>query len=296
MSIHAEELHPLLNHDLAGAYPRLAGLNDIVALVTSSDPWSPAVAAGISLAARWGASLTGCYVPPALRMVGGADLEPSALGLLLQPRGEDGGERAAFVSHAHRLGVREAAWTVTHGGLAPTLQQLGAWHDLAVLERDMVDGTHVQDILGEAMLGCRLPCLVLPPQWDREVVLDHVVVCWNGSIEAARAIHGALPLLRAAGEVVLIDGERHTLDDTESNVPRLDPVSYLWRHNVAARVRHIQAPPHLAGQALLKEARSMHASLLVMGAYSHSRLRERVLGGATRHVLAHAHLPVLMQH
>ncbi|HEV2679561.1 MAG TPA: universal stress protein [Rhodanobacter sp.] len=296
MSMHAEKLHAISDDGRSDVKPLCARLNDIVVLATSSDPWSPAVTAGISLTARWGGNLTSCYIEPSLRMVGGADMEPSVLGLLLQPHGEGGGERAAFAFHAHRFGVREAAWTVSHCGLVPTLRQLGAWHDLAVLERDMVEGAHVFDILGEALLGSYMPCLVLPPQWDKEVALDHVAVCWNGSIEGARAIHGALPFLQAAGEVILIDGEKHTLDDTESSLPRLDPLSYLLRHKVAAKVRHIHAPPHLAGEALLQEARNMHANLLVMGAYGHSRLHERVLRGATRHILGHAHIPILMQH
>lgn len=276
--------------------PRVAWPSDILAMATSSDPWSPAVVTGIALAARWGSHLTGCYIEPALRMVGGADLEPSMLGLLLQPRSEDGSERAAFESHAHRLGVPDASWTITHGGLAPTLRQLGAWHDLAVLERDMVEGIHVFDVLGEAMLASHVPCLVLPPQWHRELALDRVVVCWNGSIEAARAIHRALPLLQAAGGVVLLDGALRALDDAGDKVPRFDPLHYLQRHHVTVSSRPLKVAAHLAGEALLREARNMHADLLVMGAYGHSRLRERVLGGATRHVLAQARMPVLMQH
>jgi nucleotide-binding universal stress UspA family protein len=294
--MHADK-QPLPSKDAhPTAQPRSAMPNDILAMATSSDPWSPAVEVGIALAARWGSHLTSCYIEPELRLVGGADLEPSVLGLLLQPRTDDGGERSAFESHAHRLGAHEASWTVTHGGLAPTLRELGAWHDLAVLERDMVEGVHVFDVLGEAMLGSHIPCLVLPPQWHRELAVDRVMVCWNGSIEAARAIHGALPFLQAAREVVLIDGEQHTLDDAEDRVPRFDPLNYLKRHHVVASSRQIKVAAHLAGEALLQEARRMHADLLVMGAYGHSRLRERVLGGATRHLLAHELMPVLMQH
>ncbi|MFC5525419.1 universal stress protein [Rhodanobacter ginsengisoli] len=283
--------------DKTGVQPLLARPRDILAMATSSDPWSPAVTAAIALAARWASNLTSCYIEPSLRQVGGADLEPSALGLLLQPRGDDGGERAAFASHAHRLGVREAVWTVTHAGLAPTLRRLGAWHDLAVLERDMVEGAHLFDILGEAMLTSRIPCLLLPPgRDDEQLLLDRVAIGWNGGIEAVRAIHSALPFLQAAKEVLLIDGTPPGADDAEEKVPRFDPLNYLLRHNVMVRSRQIQVPPHLAGATLLKEAQGMHANLLVVGAYSHSRLRERVLGGATRHMLLHAEIPVLMQH
>ncbi len=276
----------------------LARPGDILALATSSDPWSPAVETAIALAARWGANLTSCYVPPPLRHVAEPDLEPSLLGLLLQPRGEDDGERAAFASHAHRLGVREAGWVVTHTSISLTLQVLGAGHDLVVIERDIAAGPHFFNILDEAMLTSRLPCLLLPPNWNKHVAPDRVAVGWNGSVEATRAIHRALPFLQEAAEVRIIDGhEPHASDDDAALAAlQLDPLDYLRRHGVSATSRRIDASPRQAGPTLLKEAQHMHADLLVMGAYSHSRLRERIIGGATRHVLAHAKIPVLMHH
>jgi len=272
--------------------------DDILAIATSSDPWSPAVTAAISLAARWGSKLTSCYIEPSLRRAADADLEPSVLGVLMQPRGEDGGERATFASHAHRMGVAEADWIVTHAGLAPTLRALGAWHDLAVLERDVVAGAHLFDMLSEAMSNSRLPCLLLPPRWSNELKLDRVVIGWNATIEAVRAVHGALPFLQAATEVLLVNGEkRNDDDDNDTNtLPPFDPLDYLQRHHVAVSSRRIQVQPRDAGTALLKAARSFEAQLLVMGSYSHSRLRQSILGGATQHVLAHAHIPLLMQH
>lgn len=284
--------------DTAERLPLWSVPSDILAMATSSDPWSPAVTAAISLAARWGSKLTSCYIEPSLRRAANADQEPSVLGMLMQPRGDDDGEREAFASHAHRLGVAEADWVITHAGLAPTLRTLGAWHDLAVLERDVVEGVHLFDVLSEAMSNSRLPCLLLPPRWSSDLKLDRVVVGWNGSIEATRAIHGALPFLQAASEVLLIDGEKPG-DHDDSNAgspPRFDPLDYLKRHQVAASSRRIQVQPPEAGAALLKAAHGIRADLLVIGSYSHSRLRERILGGATRHMLAHAHLPVLMQH
>ena len=285
-------------HGGAEELPPWAAPGDILAIATSSDPWSPAVSVAIALAARWGSRLTGCYIAPSLRRVAAADMEPSMLGMLVQPRGEDDGERDAFAAHARRLGVAEAEWMATHAGLAPTLRALGAWHDLAVLERDVVEGTRLFDVLSEAMANSRLPCLLLPPGWNGGLEPGRVVVAWNGSIEATRAIHGALPFLQAATEVLLLDGgERGAdADDDARRVPRFDPLDYLWRHRVTARSQPIHAPPQEAGMALLQAARGIRAELLVMGSYSHSQLRERILGGATGHVLAHAHLPVLMQH
>lgn len=280
------------------ARPPLTRPADILALATSSDPWSPAVEAAIELAARWRANLTSCYVDPSLRNVAEADLEPGMPGLLLQPSGEDDGEHAAFASHAHRLGVREASWVVTQTSIPLTLRVLGAWHDLAVMERDLATDAHMFNILDEAMLTSRMPCLLLPPDWSKGMAPACVVIGWNGSIEAARAVHHALPLLQEAVEVKIIDGQNlHASDDdTARTAPSLNLLDYLRGHDVSAKSLHLDVSPQEAGAALLKEAQHMHADLLVMGAFSHSRMREHVLGGATRHVLTHAQIPVLMHH
>lgn len=298
MTTPAENARAMSSDAHADARLPLVRPRDILALATSSDPWSPAVEAAIALAARWGANLTGCYVEPSLRGVAEQDLEPSVLGLLMQPRSGDDGECAAFASHAHRLGVREASWVVTHTSIPLTLRALGAWHDLAVIERDIATGVHLFNILDEAMLASRLPCLLLPPDWSAEVAPVRVAIGWNGSIEAARAMHRALPFLQEATEVRIIDGQgSHAFDDDLTPAaPRLDPLDYLRRHGVSAKSLRLDVSPQQAGTALLKEAQHMHADLLVMGAYSHSRLRERVLGGATRDVLTHAQIPVLMHH
>lgn len=105
-------------------------------------------------------------------------------------------------------------------------------------------------------------------------------------------------MLQEAAEVKLIDGQNpHVSDDDPAHAaPRLDPLDYLRRHGVRAKSLHLDVSLQQAGTALLQEAQHMQADLLVMGAYSHSRMREHVLGGATTHVLTHAWIPVLMHH
>lgn len=273
-----------------------AGPGDILALVTSTSPWSPAAVAGVALAARWGSNLTGCFVDPSARMLRGTDGEPSVLGLLTDPRADDADAHAAFGALARHSGVHEATWAVSSTGVAQTLRHLGAWHDLAVIERDMVEASGLLDILGEAILGSQLPCLILPPRWDRELSFESVVIGCNGSIESIRAIHAALPFLRMARHVTLIDGDVRGTSDGGGRLPRFDPFVYLLRHHITARPQYIRASSDLAGDILLKEARNAQVDLLVMGAYGHSPMRERVFGGATRRVLEESHIPVLMQH
>ncbi|MBQ4856261.1 universal stress protein [Rhodanobacter sp. B2A1Ga4] len=275
--------------------PRVTRPGDILALATSTDPWSPAVIAGVAIASRWGSNLTGCYIDPALRKLidTEAGAEPTVLGLLLEPQSGFADNHAAFESLARQSGVRNADWIVARTGIAHSLRWLGARHDLAVIERDMVQASGLLDILGEAILSCRLPCLILPPRWNREIRFERIVIGCNGSLEAIRAIHSALPFLKVAQQVTLVDGD---VRDGDEQRPRFDPFVYLLRHGITARPSYIRSSSAMAGEILLKEVESIDADLLVMGAYGRSRMRERVFGGATRHVLEEATVPVLMQH
>jgi nucleotide-binding universal stress UspA family protein len=275
--------------------PRVTRPGDILALATSTSPWSPAVVAGIAIASRWGSNLTGCYIDPAVRNLTGAEAggEPSVLGLLLEPQAAFADENAAFESFARQSGVRNADWIVAGSGIAHSLRWLGARHDLAVIERDMVQASGLLDILGEAILSCHLPCLILPPGHDREIRFERIVIGCNGSTEAIRAIHAALPFLKAAKRVTLVDGD---LRDGDEGRPRFDPFVYLLRHDITSRPSYVRASSAMAGEILLQEVAAIDADLLVMGAYGRSRMRERVFGGATRRVLEEATIPVLMQH
>lgn len=289
------------SHETSNAVSNLAKrattqFHDILALATSSGPWSAAVWVATDLAARWHANVTGCYVPEGLRERQADGSEPTVISLLADAGYEHPDDSAAFRVFAMERGAHHASWAVTHTAIAPTLRKLGAWHDLAVIERDMVDETHVFDILGESMLGSRVPCLVLPPHWGDSVVFDRIAIGWNGSVEAIRALHGALPLIQLAKQVVLINGEAHTPCNDEVSVTEPDPIIYLMYHGIVAKSHNLHVAASEAGKSLLQKAHAMGADLLVMGAYGHSRIRERVLGGATRHVMANADIPVFMQH
>ncbi|GLQ42146.1 universal stress protein [Dyella nitratireducens] len=278
------------------AQPPSLHYRDVLALATSTGPWSPALLAAIELAALWRSNVTGCYVPGHLREQRAHESEATVMSLLTDIDYDCVEDAHAFQVFACSHGARYASWMVTRMAVAPTLRKLGAWHDVAVLERDMVDETRVFDVLGEAMLGCRIPCLILPPHWDKALSFKRIVIGWNGSFEATRALHGALPLLKNAEEVTLINGEIRTPYDSQVSVAEPDPIIYLMHHGVAAKPHYIRVPADEAGEVLLKKAKTEHSDLLVMGGYGHSRIRERVLGGATRHVMAHADIPVFMQH
>lgn len=276
--------------------PSTSRLSDIIAVATCTSPWNPAVEVAATLAARWQSLLTGCFVDESLRRRRGSESEPSVLGLLLDTSVQDYEEGDQFRSFARTKGIPHVSWVVAHTGLARVLRELGAWHSMAVMERDVVDGDSLSEVLGEVLITCRLPTLILPTGWDRGARFGRVLVAWDGSVEATRTVHAALPLLQDAQRVVLLDGGRPHSPERECYLPHFDPFVYMGRHGVEAEPMCVGVSSRTAGAALLKKAEQVAADLVVMGAFGHSRLRENVIGGATRYMLEHARLPVFLQH
>jgi nucleotide-binding universal stress UspA family protein len=138
------------------------------------------------------------------------------------------------------------------------------------------------------------PCLLHPTNRAEPFSLESVVIAWDASRTAARAVGDALPLLtRATAVHVLVARGEKTIRTKD---PAAALVGYLAAHAVTAVVDEFDVQRRSIGPALLDRAREHGASLLVMGAFGHSRLKEFILGGATREVLDAAPLPILMSH
>lgn len=152
------------------------------------------------------------------------------------------------------------------------------------------------DCVERVLSGAGRPVLVLPRTGTGEIQPGTVVIGWNGARESARAVFDSLPLLKMAKavHVVVVDAEGEPRITQGSPGHRI--VATLGRHGVAAEARPINSGKTSAGHALLNYAKEADASLIVMGAYGHSRLREFVFGGATRAVLEEMVTPVLMSH
>jgi nucleotide-binding universal stress UspA family protein len=145
--------------------------------------------------------------------------------------------------------------------------------------------------LESALFESGRPVLVVPPT-PPKVLGRNVLVAWNGSTEQARANAFAMPLLRSADEVTVL-----TVEGGMTPGPTGDEVAlHLIRNGVPAIAVTVAPAGRTTGEAILDHAASRGCDLLVKGAYAQSRLRQMIFGGATRHILAHATLPVLMAH
>lgn len=124
------------------------------------------------------------------------------------------------------------------------------------------------------------------------VLGTRVAIAWNGSVQAARAVTAAIPFLRRAGGVTILTAD--SIRTSVDVVPAL--IDYLGWHGVAAEARTSSPAGRHVGEVMLKECVELGAELLVMGAYTHSRMRQLILGGVTRYVLAEAKIPLFMAH
>jgi nucleotide-binding universal stress UspA family protein len=136
--------------------------------------------------------------------------------------------------------------------------------------------------------------IVVPYIQKGPLKLDNVMICWDGSRPAARAIGDAMPLLEKAGrvEIVIVTNERGKQDEIEG----ADIGQHLARHGLKVDVHRLSGGTIDVADALLSHAADSGADFMVMGGYGHSRLREFVLGGVTRSILQSMTVPVLMSH
>ncbi len=189
-------------------------------------------------------------------------------------------------------GAPSATFRVETGEEALLLAAYGRTADLTVLGRARDGEAVTMDVLEAVLLDSGRPLLIAPAQ-PVEHIGRHIAIAWKDTPEAARAVASATPLLHAADSVTVIAVQEDAHSKPES-CERLRH-ALLW-HNPATTLRVIPPGGEEPGEVLLATVAESSADLLVMGGYSHSRVREVVFGGFTRRVLRSAGLPVLMAH
>lgn len=148
----------------------------------------------------------------------------------------------------------------------------------------------------DIVLSAGRPILTIPYVGRYDAIGQRVLVAWDASREATRALSDAMPLLASASTVTILTIDPATGRTEHGDIPGADIALHLARHGVNARVEKTASGGIGIGDVLLSRASDLGADLLVMGAYGHSRMRELVLGGATRTVLRSMTLPVFMSH
>ena len=214
----------------------------------------------------------------------------------------DQAERAAdrFRDLCHAAGLSSFEAVVDECDKAESVLRHAHCSDLAILSQvDPSSAARVagQDLIEKVVLHSARPTLLLPYAGRLERVDRCAMVAWDDSREAARAVADALPLLRRAQQVRVVSwNERGAAADDEALRASLAALrQWLMWHGVAAET-HLAPSGTQVADAMLAHAADIGADLIVMGAYGHTRLAERVLGGATRGLIETMTVPVLMSH
>ncbi len=186
--------------------------------------------------------------------------------------------------------VATASFTMATGREEELVAQQARLADVTVVARPEVEGeTASADALHAVLFDSGRPVLLAPPE-PPAVIGRRICLAWNGTAEAASAVTAALPWLQEAEAVAILSAEGYQRRGPSAQ--ELAP--YLALHGVIAQIRMFGPVDGVVGAGLLAAAAAFEADFLAMGAYSHSRLRQLILGGVTRHVLEHGRLPILM--
>jgi nucleotide-binding universal stress UspA family protein len=220
----------------------------------------------------------------------------------LEREGHDRREqaRALFTSFMRQHGVAVGAastqgptaeWREETGRQNAVVGSLGRVFDLTVVERPAKLASLAEATLEDALFESGRPVLMAPPA-PPATIGERVLVAWNGSSETARTVGFAMPFLVAAQSVQVV-----SVEGGMTPGPAGEELAHnLARNGVAAIARHVAPRDRTTGQVFVEEAKAIGADLMVKGAYTQSRLRQMIFGGATRHIIMEATMPVILAH
>jgi nucleotide-binding universal stress UspA family protein len=202
-----------------------------------------------------------------------------------------------FEQAVKRAGVSAETRTISASisGAADQIGRIGRRFDLVVVGQPERQKSLPDEVVDEGVLfESGRPVIFVPFIHKGGVNLDRMMVCWDGSRAATRAIADAIPFLKKAKqvEIVIISDKPGKKDE----IPGADLGQHLARHGLKIDVKRVTSPDIDVPSTILSYAADSSADMIVMGGYGHSRLREFVLGGATRGLLESMTVPVLMSH
>ena len=275
--------------------------------LTGTAAGEAALTTALTVARMWDAHLTALHVrvdsrdvaPLAGEGLSGAMIEEMMSATEKESTDRSDAVRAMFDRFvvAHGVTVAEplsrgatANFASVTGREEDLVAQLARLADLTVVPHpEAGDDVSSSDALHAVLFDSGRPVLIAP-QKAGQAIGSRICIAWNGTAESAAAVHAAIPWMQRAEAVRVLSA-----DEYQRRGPgAADLLGYLALHGIHPEVAQFRPMDRDVGRGMLAAAREFGADLLAMGAYSHSRLRQLILGGVTRHVLENAALPVMM--
>ncbi len=277
-------------------------IKDILVYIDDSGQVDARLDVAVGLAQTHDAHLAAIYATPGpfTALYGDGGYVPADV---IESQAAGARERAAaaktrFEERTGRIGM-EADWREAEGDAADVVSLNAKYADLTVVGQSNPDDPQNYPNPGlpaEVALGAGRPVLVVPYVGVTHEVGTNVLVAWNGSREATRAVNDALPILERAAKVTVLAVNPRSGGANHGDIPSADIALHLARHGVPAEASQTVSHDIEIGDIILSRISDLGADLVVMGAYGHSRLRELMMGGVTRDILRHMTIPVLMSH
>jgi nucleotide-binding universal stress UspA family protein len=254
----------------------------------------------VSVAAALQAHLTGiAFIYDPIVPISGTGYIPADVIESQRADNETAAEAAIkdFTTATDRAGISAEPQMLTASltGAADQFARMARRFDLAIVGQAQPEMSTMEQIIGETTLfESGRPMIMVPYIQKAPFKTDNVMICWDGSRTAARAVADAIPILGKSSriEIVSVTSERGKEDEIEG----ADIGQHLARHGLKVDVHRVSRGNIDVADALLSHAADSAADLMVMGGYGHSRLREFVLGGVTRSIFQSMTLPVLLSH
>jgi nucleotide-binding universal stress UspA family protein len=272
---------------------------DILVVIDNAAVAARLLAPVAALATRFDGRLTGFFATGLPAATSYGDLASGAQlvdAYMAAQRDEAVRTEAAFRQELGRLQLT-GDWLSREADFTESITEVGRLYDLVVVGQLDPDADTVtpRAAAEDLVLTLGRPVLMIPYAGEFNT-FDHVLIAWNGTREAARALHDAMFVIERADAVTVIEVELPGSPEAQPNRATTDVVAALKRRGVEATAEPTVTDGTPVADILLSRAADLSADLIVMGAYSHSRLRELVLGGTSRSIFQEMTVPVLMSH
>lgn len=205
-------------------------------------------------------------------------------------------QRTVQIQEAPKLmpGVT-AGWSLVEGDLATEVSLKGRFRELIVVDRGSDKSGFTPSEMGNILIRSGRPMLISSRGKSAPKTFETVAVAWKDTVEATRMMMTAMPFLEAASRVIVLAASENEDNSAEIECAENLAVQLRW-HGIEPEIQCLCLGRDAVGEALVEAATSAGADLLALGGYGHSRAREYVFGGVTRHMLEFAQFPVLMVH
>ncbi len=273
---------------------------DLHVHVDNGDVCGKRLHAASDLARQFDSHLTGVYVrrPFTMPIYAEVPISDQVLKMYsdLVDEKENSGH-ALFEQITEKYGIA-TSWRTLEGRVDTALGNEARYSDLLVLGQPDPDDEYERNrgLADQLVLTAGRPCLIIPYIGAHRDFGKHPLIAWDGGREASRAIHDALPLLEHAERVSVLTSNPEKSNIDFGDLPGSVISHHLARHDIKVEVKNLHVRDIHTSDAIMSHIADNDHDLLVMGAYGHSRIREVVLGGMTREVMAQMTVPVFMSH